>query len=129
MEACLLSCSVDTGKYLIIGAAVAALFQTYFDRNLLTTISSHQSASSLVMMEFAYFISLCSEADAFVAASFSNKFSLSSILAFLVFGPMLDLKTTIMLFAYFRTKFVLTFITTVVLVVFVAVMITHIYIP
>jgi uncharacterized protein len=118
----------DTGKYLIMGAAVAALFQTYFDRTLLTMISSHQSASSLVMMAFAYFISLCSEADAFVAASFSSKFSPSSILAFLVFGPMLDLKTTIMLFAYFRTKFVLTFMATIILVVFTAVMITHIYI-
>jgi uncharacterized protein len=113
----------ETGKYLIIGAFLAALFQTFFDRKFLTTIASHQSSSTLVMMGFAYFISLCSEADAFVAATFTSKFTIGSILAFLVYGPMLDLKTTIMLFAYFRTKFVLVFIATVTLTVFTAIMV------
>lgn len=112
----------DMGKYLIAGAFIAALFQTFLDRQILLTLGSDMWSSTLVMMAFAYVLSLCSEADAFVAASFSGTFTIGSIVAFLVYGPMLDLKNTIMLFAYFRAKFVLGFIIVVTIAVFVAIM-------
>ena len=44
--------------------------------------------------------------DAFIVASFGHVFSVKALLAFLVFGPMLDMKNTLMLFAYFQKKFV-----------------------
>jgi uncharacterized membrane protein YraQ (UPF0718 family) len=112
----------DMGKYLIGGAFIAALFQTFLDRQFLLSIGSNEYSSTLVMMGFAYIISLCSEADAFVAASFGGTFTVGSIIAFLVYGPMLDLKNTILYFAFFKAKFVFAFITVVTVTVFIAVM-------
>lgn len=99
----------DMGKYLIIGALIASLFQTYLDRDVLTQLGTNDVTSPLVMMGLGYLLSLCSEADAFVASSFAHTFSPGSLLAFLIYGPMLDLKNTIMLFAYFRARFVIGF--------------------
>jgi uncharacterized membrane protein YraQ (UPF0718 family) len=99
----------DTGKYLLIGAFLASLVQTFLNRNALLQIGTDELVSPFIMMGFAYVLSLCSEADAFVAASFGNTFSEGAILAFLIYGPMLDLKNTLMLFAYFRTRFVVGF--------------------
>ncbi|GAA0380242.1 permease [Bacillus horti] len=113
----------DMGKYLIVGAFIAALFQTYLDRQILLSIGSDDVSAPLVMMLFAYVLSLCSEADAFVAASFGSTFSTGSIVAFLVYGPMIDLKNTIMYFAYFKKGFVISFIITVTITVFLAVMV------
>lgn len=100
----------DMGKYLIMGAVIASLFQALFDRSLLISLGSSDAASPLIMMGFGFILSLCSEADAFVASSFAHTFSTGSLLAFLVYGPMLDLKNTFMLFAFFRSKFVIAFI-------------------
>lgn len=112
----------DMGKYLIAGAFIAALFQTYLDRQILLSIGSGEYSSTLVMMALAFVLSLCSEADAFVAASFGETFTTGSIIAFLIYGPMIDLKNTIMYFAYFKPKFVIAFIVTVTLTVFMAMM-------
>ncbi|WP_028400002.1 permease [Ectobacillus panaciterrae] len=113
----------DTGKYLLIGAFAASLFQTFFDRETLTHLASNTALSPLVMMAFGYVLSLCSEADAFIAASFNHAFPARSILAFLVFGPMLDFKNTLMLLAYFKKRFVLSFIFIVIMVVYAVVQI------
>ncbi|QGQ48349.1 permease [Metabacillus sediminilitoris] len=113
----------DMGKYLIIGALIASLFQTFLDRNVLLSMGSNEFTSPLVMMGFAFILSLCSEADAFVASSFGSTFAPGALLAFLVYGPMLDLKNTIMLFAYFRLKFVFSFILVATAVVYIGVII------
>ncbi|WP_280768318.1 permease [Salipaludibacillus daqingensis] len=110
------------GKYLILGAFIAALFQTFLDRSLLETIGSNEYSSTVVMMVFAYLLSLCSEADAFVASSFGNQFTDQSLVAFLVYGPMLDLKNTFMLFAFFKARFVIAFMIIVTFIVFVSVL-------
>ena len=111
----------DMGKYLIIGAFIASLFQTFLDREILLNLGANEFTSPLVMMAFAFVLSLCSEADAFVAASFGNAFAPGALLAFLVYGPMLDLKNVILLFAYFRTKFVFVFMIVVTVVVYLGV--------
>ncbi|OIJ15953.1 hypothetical protein BKP35_02920 [Anaerobacillus arseniciselenatis] len=116
------------GKYLIAGAFIAALFQTYLDRSILQALGTNEYSATFVMMVFAYVLSLCSEADAFVAASFANNFTTSSIIAFLVYGPMVDLKNTVMMLALFKTKFVLVFITTVTVVVFSSVLLLEFFI-
>lgn len=97
----------DMGKYLIFGALLTALIQTGVDRSSLDAIASHEALSQLFMMAFAYFLSLCSTSDAFVAASFSHMFAAGPLLAFLVFGPMIDLKNTLMLFSAFRARIVI----------------------
>lgn len=97
----------DTGKYLFIGAFIASLFQAFLDRNVLLSIGTNTILAPGVMMGFAYVLSVCSSADAFVASSFGSTFTEGALLAFLVFGPMIDIKNTFMLFAYFKKKFVL----------------------
>lgn len=77
----------DMGKYLIIGGAfLAAFVQTYVSTKTLVAIGDGDSSSILVMMGLAFILSLCSEADAFIGASFRAIFSTPSILAFLIFG-------------------------------------------
>ncbi|XQY91103.1 permease [Metabacillus sp. HB246100] len=111
----------EMGKFLILGALIASLFQTFLDRTLLTEIGSNEFLAPAVMMGFGYILSLCSEADAFVAASFGQTFTTGSLLAFLVYGPMLDLKNTIMLFAFFKSRFVLVFMIIVTVVVYISI--------
>ncbi|WP_110113496.1 permease [Bacillus sp. CGMCC 1.16541] len=113
----------DMGKYLIIGAFVASLFQTFLDRQLLVQIASSEIVAPAVMMAFAYVLSLCSEADAFVASSFAHTFNASSLLAFLVYGPMIDLKNTIMMMAFFKKRFVIGFIVIVTVFVYGAILV------
>ena len=96
----------DMSKFLIIGAFVAALFQTYVSLQYLFHFGDGLIHTTIVMMALAYFLSLCSEADAFIGASFKNILPSTSILSFLVYGPMIDLKNTIMLFSVFKAKFV-----------------------
>jgi uncharacterized protein len=97
----------DTGKYLFIGAFLASLFQAFLDRNVLLSIGTSTTFAPGIMMGLAYVLSVCSSADAFVASSFGSTFTEGSILAFLVFGPMIDIKNTLMLFGYFKKKFVI----------------------
>jgi uncharacterized membrane protein YraQ (UPF0718 family) len=100
----------DIGKYLILGSFITAIVQTLLDRSLLSTISSEPVISNIFMMGFAFALSLCSTSDAFVASSFNGIFGPGALLAFLVFGPMVDLKSMLMLLASFRTKVVIAII-------------------
>ncbi|GBF73330.1 hypothetical protein PA598K_01617 [Paenibacillus sp. 598K] len=97
----------EMGKYLIFGALLTALIQTGLSREVLTGIGEHPWFGHIFMMGFAFILSICSTSDAFVAASFAGSFGGGSLLAFLVFGPMIDLKNTLMLLSVFKTKVVL----------------------
>ncbi|RSD29094.1 permease [Mesobacillus subterraneus] len=112
----------DMAKYLVAGAFLAALVQTYMPARTLLEIGSGTAASLAVMMGLAYFLSLCSEADAFIGASFSSIFPQTSILGFLIFGPMIDLKNTLMMLSVFRMKFVMTVLAAVAGTVFITLM-------
>jgi hypothetical protein len=96
----------EMGKYLMFGAMLTAVIQTSISRETLVGLDNGLLGGSLFMAGFAYLLSLCSTSDAFVAASFTTTFSKSALLTFLVFGPMLDLKNTLMLLSVFKTKFV-----------------------
>jgi len=100
----------STCKFLLIGALVASILQTFVNRDFLLQLSNHDYLSSISMMGLGYILSLCSGSDAFIATSFSSTFPLKSILAFLIFGAMIDLKNTFMMFAYFKRRFVLFYI-------------------
>lgn len=97
----------EMGKYLLLGAFLTATIQTFVSRGELVSVGGGLLGSHLLMMGFAYLISLCSSSDAFVAASFSGTFPKSALLTFLVFGPMIDFKNTLMMLAVFKSRFVL----------------------
>ncbi|WP_413379002.1 permease [Paenibacillus taichungensis] len=98
---------VDMSKYLVIGALITACIQTFISRSDLISLGNGPVASYAFMMGFAYVLSLCSTSDAFVASAFSHTFALGPLLSFLVLGPMLDFKSTLMLLSTFRTRFVI----------------------
>jgi uncharacterized membrane protein YraQ (UPF0718 family) len=100
----------SVGKYLVLGAFIAASMQTFIPTSSLLHLGSNPVMASLVMIGLAFTMSLCSEADAFIASSFRSTFSMGSLSAFLVFGPMIDIKNTLMLLAAFRGKFVIVLI-------------------
>lgn len=100
----------DVGKYLVIGAFLAAAMQTYIPTSYLLELGSDPLKASLVMLVLAFVMSVCSEADAFIASSFRSSFTVGSLSAFMVFGPMIDIKNTLMLLGAFRTRFVVTLI-------------------
>ena len=82
---------LQAGGFLVIGAAAAATMQTLLPRRLVESIAQPGPLSVLVLAVLAVVLALCSEADAFVAAGL-KEFSLTARLAFLVVGPMVDLK-------------------------------------
>jgi hypothetical protein len=94
----------EMGRYLVIGAMLAAGLQTFIPQASLLAIGSGQILSVLVMIALAVILSICSTVDAFVALSFVGTFSFGSILSFLVFGPMVDIKSTLMYLQVFRRK-------------------------
>ena len=94
----------EIGRYLIIGSMIAAGLQTFIPQSVLLSIGNGPLVSVLVMVALAVILSICSTVDAFVALGFASTFSQGSIIAFLVFGPMVDIKTTIMMLRVFRKR-------------------------
>jgi uncharacterized membrane protein YraQ (UPF0718 family) len=82
---------VFMARFLILGAAIAAAVQTFVPQSIVNGVAGLPVLSLLAMMGLAFIMSLCSESDAFVAASFTA-FGPAAQLAFLVFGPMVDMK-------------------------------------
>ena len=98
---------VFMGRFLILGAAVAAALQTLVPQSVLGGVADTPVVSLIAMMALAFALSLCSESDAFVAASFVQ-FGVGPQLAFLVFGPMMDSKLVFLYNATFSKGFVRT---------------------
>lgn len=95
------------GRYLIIGAAVAGLLQTFMPQSVIGGVAETPVLALIAMMGLAFLLSLCSESDAFVAASFVQ-FGAGAQLAFLVFGPMVDTKLGFLYSATFNKGFLRT---------------------
>ncbi|MED4206808.1 permease [Neobacillus mesonae] len=115
----------DMGKYLIIGAFLAAFVQTYLPARALFEAGNGPAASLAIMMGLAFVLSLCSEADAFIGASFSSLFPTSAILGFLIFGPMIDLKNTLMMLGVFKGKFVMGVLALITATIFITIMLVQ----
>jgi hypothetical protein len=92
------------GRYLIVGSILAALMQTIVPQATLLALGSGPVISIIVLMALAYILSICSTVDAFLALSFVNTFTTGSILGFLVFGPMVDIKSSLMFLSVFRRR-------------------------
>ena len=99
---------VHAGGYLVIGAAAAATLQTVVPRSALDSVGSNPVFAVLSLALLAIVLSICSEADAFVATGLTQ-FSLTARLVFLVVGPMVDLKLIALQAGTFGRRFALRF--------------------
>jgi uncharacterized membrane protein YraQ (UPF0718 family) len=94
------------GRFVIAGAVLAAAMQTLVPQSVFTGVLTTPLVGAALLMVLGFVLSLCSEADAFVAVSFIQ-FPLGPQLAFLVFGPILDIKLALLYGATFGRGFVL----------------------
>ncbi len=95
---------LDMARYLIAGSMIAAAMQTFVPQATLLALGSGPVVSIVALMVLAFVLSICSTVDAFVALSFANSFTTGSILAFLVFGPMVDIKSSLMFLGIMRRR-------------------------
>jgi uncharacterized membrane protein YraQ (UPF0718 family) len=115
---------VDITTFLILGAILAALFQTLRVIDYLPVLETSPFLAVPVMMLVAVILCLCSEADAFVVANMIP-IPLGGKIAFLVLGPMLDLKLYMMYTRVFRAPLIWTIIPVVVVCVWILSLVAH----
>jgi len=96
----------EMARYLTIGAGIAATFQVVVPQQTLLGLGQGAIVSVLVLMGLAVILSICSTVDAFVALAFAGSFLPGALLAFLVFGPMIDLKSVLLFETTFRRRIV-----------------------
>ncbi|WP_454115647.1 permease [Microbacterium lacticum] len=89
---------------LIIGSALAGAVQVLVPRSALLAIGSNPALSIVAMILLAMIVSICSNVDSFFALSFASTFTPGSIVAFLLVGPLVDVKMLALLRTTFRTK-------------------------
>lgn len=94
----------ELGGILILGAAIASVLQVAIPRESVLSLGQGQITSILAMMVLAWVVSICSTVDSFFALSFASTFTSGSLLAFLVFGPMIDLKNIALLLSVFKGR-------------------------
>jgi uncharacterized membrane protein YraQ (UPF0718 family) len=99
---------VDVGVYFVIGVAITALFNTGIapGADWLDSLAKNNIAAPAALMALAFVLSLCSTSDAFIAATL-DKFTYGAKLAFLVFGPMLDVKLLFLYQTVLKKRFIL----------------------
>ncbi len=94
----------EMGRYLVIGSLMAALLQTFVPQQVLASLGRGPVLSVVVMAAIAVLLSVCSTVDAFIALAFIGQFPTGALLSFLVYGPMVDIKSTLMFTRVFRRR-------------------------
>jgi len=89
---------------LFFGAGIAGLIQVAVSREALIGIGGHPVLGVLALIALAFVVAICSNVDAFFALSLASSFSPGALVAFLVFGPMIDVKMLAMLSTTFRAR-------------------------
>lgn len=102
--------AINILKYFVAASAVAAFIQILMPYDIIMDIQNKKLLSLVVVMLMAYFMNVSSEADAFIAASLLNIFTSYSVVTFLIFGAMIDVKNTILMRKYFTTEFIVVLI-------------------
>ena len=97
---------LDVGMYFIIGVMITALYRTQIDQSIVDGFGESDWVGIPTMMILSFVLSLCSTSDAFIASQMLS-FSASAKLAFLTYGPMMDVKLVFMYGAIFKPKFVM----------------------
>lgn len=108
---------LDLGRFLVIGALIAAAVQTFVPQAPLLALGHGVFTSTLALMLLASVLSLCSISDAPVAFSFLGTFAPGAVFAFMIFGQIIDIKNGAMLLATFRRPVVLFFVVSSALIV------------
>jgi hypothetical protein len=96
----------DMGRYLVFGTLLATSLQLIVPQKEMLRVGTNPVLAIVAMLALAFTLSVCSTVDAFLALNFVNTFTTGSIIAFLVFGPMVDIKSTLMFLGIFRRKIV-----------------------
>ena len=109
---------LNISVYFIFGALLSSIFVVFLQDSLINNMTSGKVVGIGVMMLLGFLLSLCSEADAFVAKGFMDNFGVAGVIAFLILGPMMDLKNLILSFGFFKKKFVLQLLLIICIVVF-----------
>lgn len=94
----------ELGGVLVLGSMIAACIQVFIPREIIVSLGQNTVTSILAMMVLAGVVSICSTVDSFFALSFASTFTSGSVLAFLVFGPMIDIKGLGLMLSIFRPK-------------------------
>ncbi|MGM1018590.1 MAG: permease [Actinomycetota bacterium] len=89
---------------LVIGSALAGAVQVLVPRDVLLAVGSNPVLSIVAMMALAMTVAICSNVDAFLALSFASTFSSGAIIAFLLVGPLVDVKMLALLRTTFTTR-------------------------
>jgi len=95
---------LHAGGWLVLGAMLAATLQTAVPRSVLDAVAGNELVAIVALAVLAVVLAVCSEADAFVAASLSQ-FSLTARLVFLVVGPAVDIKLVALQTGTFGRRF------------------------
>ncbi|GAB3991219.1 permease [Nocardioides marmoraquaticus] len=106
---------VESAGYVVMGAMIAAAVNAFVPRAVLDTLGGNLVVGVVVMALFAFVVALCSQTDAFVAASLTA-FSPTARLVFLVVGPAMDVKLASLEAGYFGRRFAAVFVPLVVVV-------------
>ena len=83
---------LDLLALLVLGCLIAALVQTWLPRSWLLAVGGAPTGSILALMLLAVVVSVCSSVDAFLALGFAAQVTPGALLAFLLLGPVVDLK-------------------------------------
>lgn len=89
---------------LVIGSALAGAVQVLVPRDVLLAIGSNPVLSILAMVALAMTVAICSNVDAFFALSFASTFSAGALIAFLIVGPLVDVKMIALLRTTYTTR-------------------------
>lgn len=92
---------------LVIGAMVAGLIQVVVPRETILLLGNSPAWSVLVMAVLAFVVSICSSVDAFFALAFRGSFTSGSLVSFLTFGPMIDVKMLSLMRTTYRRNILL----------------------
>lgn len=97
----------ELGGVLVMGSAIAAILQVFVPRDVILGLGQDNVTSILAMLLLAAVVSICSTVDSFFALSFASTFTSGSLIAFLVFGPMIDLKGVGLMLSVFKWRAIL----------------------
>jgi len=84
---------LNLAALLVLGCAIAAMVQTLLPRSWLLAVGDAPTLSILSLMLLAVVVSVCSSVDAFLALAFASHVTPGALLAFLLLGPVIDLKS------------------------------------
>ncbi len=118
----------ELGGVLVLGSAIAAFLQVAVPREIIIGLGQGPILSIIAMMVLAAVVSICSTVDAFFALAFASTFTSGSLLAFLVFGPMVDLKSLGLMLSVFKSKAIIYIFTIAAQLVFLFTLFMNLYI-